>query len=304
VMDQMIRLNPAQISARATERAAAGDFKGAGDDYAAYTTLLTSMPETQGYIPQALAAIGYRLGGEAQKADDLFNAAQKKVDADTAEGKRGNLVDAFREVADFYAIVVAFDNGQDVRARNMLSAHSHWKLVGSGYVAELARRLQTVGTAEQQAISPIQTPQQIFDERRKTQIATILSKGDKNDKYWGYFIASYSDAAYGKLAPNVWKSKSSPYLSKTVNKDMNGQYVDTSANGSGVPCAYAIYMHMAVMAKAQGKSGFMVLPGQKYRCSGFFRIGNADDKDMVPAFMMDADKVLSDLDTYFPKPAA
>jgi nucleoid-associated protein YgaU len=302
LLDQMVRLNPQFSITRATALSAAGDFSGAGDDYSAYADLVATIPDEEAYEIEAAAAIAYRLGGNAEKADALVAAAQPHVDADAAAGKHTDFVNDYHELSDFYAIVVALDNGQTVRARNMFSAHSHWLLVNHGFVAELAKRLQSVGTPEEQAISPIQTPDQIRSEHQKTVIANITSQGDKGDKYWSYFIPANSDAAYAKLASSVWNSKNSKYISKSSNAEFNSQYVNTSTYGVGVPCAYALYMHLAVAAKSQGKSGFMIVPGQKNMCADFFRIGNPGDKDMIAPFMMNADQVIADLSTYFPAP--
>ena len=302
ILDQMVRINPKQATARASARALAGDFAGAADDYAAYNDLLATFPETQVYVMQALGATSYRLAGNAAKAEELMTAAKLKADSDATDGKRGDLVDSFHEISDFYDIVAALDAGQSVRARNMFSAHSHWRNIGYAYVAELARRLQTVGTPEEQAMSPIQTPDQVVSEFKKTIVAAITSKGDKDNQYWSYFIPANGDAAYARLSTAVWNTKRSPYIVKTKVAAMDSQYVSTSGAGVSIPCGYAMYMHLAVTAKAQGKTGFMMMPGQKNLCEGFFRIGNADDKGMVAPFMMNADQVIADLGTYFPKP--
>ncbi len=301
LLDQLVRINPQQIVTRATARAAAGDFTGAGDDYAAYAGVLATIPDVPVYAYQGLAATGYRLAGNAQQAEALLATAQQQADADTADGKNSEMVDAYREVSDFYAIIVALDNGQAVRARTMFSAHSHWTMVNYGYVAELAKRLQSAGTPEEQSASPIQTPEQVVADFRKSRITIITSKGDKGDQYWSYFIPANSDAAYAKLASNVWKTKNSPYIVKTRSTVMNSQLVDTSSYGVGIPCGYAMYMHLAVVAKSQGKSGFMMMPGQDHLCSAYFRIGNPDDKDMAAPFTMNADQVITDLGTYFPQ---
>ncbi len=302
LLDQLVRVSPKQIWTRAMARASAGDFAGAADDYAAWSDMLGTMEGVHNYLFQDLAAIGYRLAGKPEQADALVNTAKQQADADIAAGKHTNLADSHRELSDFYAIIVALDSGQAVRARNMFSAHSHWSSISYSYVAEVARRLQSVGTPEEQAMSPIQTPQDITGEFKRTMIAMITTKGDKDDKYWSYFIPANSDPAFGKFSDNVWYTKNSRYIDKKPINEVNGQFINTSINGAGVPCAYALYMHLALVAKAQGKSGFMVLSGQKSYCSTYFRIGNADDKNMLAPFMMNADQVIGDLKTYFPNP--
>jgi hypothetical protein len=306
ILDQVTRTNPKQISSRALARGLVGDFSGAADDYSAWGDMLAA-EDGHPYLYRDLAAIGYRLAGKPEQADALAGAARQQAETDIAEGKHTNLAAGYRELEDFYAIVVALDAGQAMRARNMFSARSHWSTIPHCYVAELARRLQSVGTPEEQANSPIRTPQEINDEFRKSMIANITSKGDKDDRYWSYFIPANSDPAFGKFSENVWNAKNSRYIGKAAvknpnGKDLNARFIDTSINGSGVPCAYALYLHLAVVAKSQGKSGFMILTGQKGYCSAYFRIGNPDDKDMLPPFMMNADQVISDLKTYIPNP--
>ena len=302
LLDRAVRLNPMASLSRAGARAGAGDFSGAGDDFSAIADLLGTIPTVPSYAARGQAAIGYRLAGKAQTAEDLMSASQKMVDADAADGKHAPEIDSYREASDFYTIVKAMDDGQAVRARNMFSAHSHWRSVNYGYVMEMARRLQSVGTVEEQAMSPIQTPAQILGDYNKAIVAAVTSRGDKGDQYWHYFIPANSDAAYGKFSENVWRGKNSRYINKTPDKDVNAQLVDTRSDGTGIPCAYALYMHLAVVAKAQGKTGFMVLPAQRNLCAVYFRIGNADDKDMIAPFMANADQVIADLSTYFPNP--
>jgi hypothetical protein len=301
-LDQLVRMSPADLTFRAAERATAGQFAQSGDDYLAYSILLRTIPKDAGYIMEQRAAIAYRLAGKTAQADTLLVEARAEADADALAGRHANFAQNFAEGTDFYAILVALDSGQALHARNLFAARSQWSSIAAGLVAEASRRLENVGTPTEQSASPIQSRRAILAETTKRQITAINYTGPDGNWRWGSFLPAFNDSDFDSFTNNVWRGDKSRYIADKPNDDWNAQWISVVRNGSGIPGAYALLLHLAVAAKAQGKSGFMLVPPQRATFQLFFRIGNPGDKDIVAPVLFNADTVITDLGPYFPRP--
>ena len=300
--DQLVRIYPLSLFERAAARASAGRFHDAATDFVAMAGILDSMPKGRGYSAQSRAAICFRLAGDAAEGDRLMKLAQERVDRDAAAGKSDSLVTSTTDGADLYAILVALDSGQAMRARTQFSARSRWNGISAGIVSEVARRLQKVGTPAEQANTPILTPAEIVAADQSRIAAVINDPGDDNADRFATFRPAFSPTEFNKFAANVWKTDKSRYIGQPAIENAPGELIDVSRNGSGVPGGYALMLHLALTAKARGARAFMLVPPQRYTYMSFFRTGTPGDGKIFTEAALDPDKVIADLSPVIPPP--
>ncbi|MBF9150149.1 hypothetical protein [Novosphingobium jiangmenense] len=302
VYDQASRAFPLALLDRAAARAVDGRFLEAASDYKAFSDLVGSIPKARGYPSLARSAIAYRLGGNATEGDKLLKLALAAAEADAAQGKTDTPVTAANEANDLYAILVALDSGQAMRARTLFSARTRWPTISAGLVAGVAARLETVGTAAERANTPIPTAKEVLAADQARVAAQINNTGDDNSDRFDTYRWAFAQTDFGKFAANVWKTDKSRYVT-TPKKDIEyGEFVDTSRNGTGTPAGYALLLHLALLTKARGHSHFMMMPAQSTVYRGMFRTGTPGDGKVFAEMAYDPDKVIAALSPLIPQP--
>ena len=300
--DQLVRIYPTSLLGRAQRLALVRRFAEAAQDQLTVSKLLDSIPKIAGYSTQARAAIGLRLAGNPAEADRVLASAQERADKDLAAGKSDTNAAQASEAADFYAIVVALDAGQALRARTLFSAHTHWATVPAGYAMEISRRLAKVGTPAEQQLTPIQSPVEIFAAEQKRAAGVITYAGEDNERRFAAYRLAFSPTEFNRFAGDVWRIEKSRFIAEKPNDTFKATLVDVSRDGGGFASGYAMLLHLALAAKARGADGFMMLPGQQRVYSCYVRIGKASDPDMFAPIMFNPDKVIADLSPLIPKP--
>ena len=81
---------------------------------------------------------------------------------------------------------------------------------------------------------------------------------------------------------------------------MPGRYLSVVRDGDGIPSGYALLLHTALTAQAEGRSSFLLMPGRTEIFSAMTRIGNSGDEGMVAPLSFDAAAVVRDLGPLFP----
>lgn len=300
--DQATRAFPLAVLERAAARAIDGRFLEAAADYKAFADVLGTIPKIRGYSSLARAAVAYRLGGNAAEGDRLMKLALEAAEADTAQGKTDSPVTATNEANDLYAIVVALDSGQGMRARTLFSARSRWPTLSAGLVAGVARKLETVGTPAERANTPIPTAKEVLAADETRIAAQINNTGDDNSDRFDTYRWAFAQTDFNKFAANVWKTDKSKYVT-TPKKDLEyGEFVDTSRNGTGTPGTYAMLLHLALLTKARGHSHFMLMPGQTSVYRARFRTGTAGDGKIFAEMAYEPDAVIAALAPLIPQP--
>lgn len=302
VFDQAVRVYPLAVLERAAARAVDGRFLEAASDYKAFADLLGTVPKVRGYSSLARAAVAYRLGGNVAEGDRLMKLALAAAEADTAQGKTDSPVTATNEANDLYAIVVALDSGQGMRARTLFSARSRWPTINAGLVAGVARKLETVGTPAERANTPIPTAKEVLAAEETRIAAQINNTGDDNSDRFDTFRPAFAQTEFAKFAANVWKTDKSKYVTTPKADIEYGEFVDTSRNGTGTPGTYALLMHLALLTKARGHSHFMLMPAQTSLYRARFRTGTPGDGKVFAEMAFEPEAVIASLAPLIPQP--
>lgn len=299
--DQLVKLYPLGLGYRAQLRARAGEFGPAADDFLAVRDMIYSLPEQEAYGIDAKAAVGYLLAGDEAKAHMLYERAKEAAAADLGDATNASSRSSVTEVGDFFNIWERLQKGETLIARTMFAGRSDWKHVATGFVAELSRRIDSASTDEMREQIAIKSGEEILTEFRDMVAAAIVDGGDKSKNRWMVFRNPVPDKDFRKFARNVWRTDKSRYLARKIDEEWDATYLDVSRNGSGLAGTYAFLLHAALMAKAKGKSGFMVMPGQSQAWAHYVRFGNPGDDRITDAALFDADEVITALSPYFPQ---
>lgn len=301
-LDQLVRAYPLNLLDRAAARADDGRFAEAASDYKTFADLLATVPKVRGEATMAQAAVAYRLAGNVAEADKFMKQALEKAEADAAAGKTDAPVTATHEANDLYAILVALDSGQALRARTLFSARSNWPTLAAGLVAGVARRLEAVGTPAERANTPIPTAKEVLAADEARVAAKINFAGDDNSDRFDTYRWAFAQTEFAKFATNVWKTDKSRYVTTPKTDLEYGEFVDTSRNGTGTPAGYAMLLHLALLTKARGHSHFMLMPGQSSLYRARFRTGTPGDGKVFAEMAYDPDKVIAALAPLIPQP--
>lgn len=302
--EQAVRVEPANLLMRSDIRQIAGDFAGAAADLDAWRRLIASIPDSEDVqFPSANAGLAFALAGNRARADELIAAAAKTNDTKIAAGKTEG-VTSTSEVLDFYDIWKMAADGKQAQARALFAGRSRWASVSTGAQVELAKLLRRDAKPNeligQLAIDPAEMRARALAIRAKV----VNDGGEDGAEHYKLVRDQIDSAQFAGFAANVWKADNSKYFVKNNPgaEKLHARLITTSRNGTGMPAAFAMYLHAALVSKAQGKSGFMVLPIHHAVFASLIRLGNPADGDIVAPVSFDADKVIADLSPLIPRP--
>jgi hypothetical protein len=298
--DNLVRLYPLALADRAAARQHAGDWSGAADDYELLERIYTSMSDRRVPTILAHAALARGLAGDAQAADALGRAAQEAIDAENASDRNTNLTGA-REVVDLFRILRTAQSGNAENARLLFAARSGWEIPNSAAVSRVAAVLRE-GAAEAQLTGLLAgDPARFRSEALATRARNI--HGDTAAKEYFRAIRDWSgQRAFSRFGGNVWREGRSRYFAREENKDTRARFVTVMRDGGGTPGHYALLLHSALVARAEGRRNFMLLPAQSALFAAFVRTGNPGDERMFDAVSFDTERVIADLSPIIPRP--
>jgi hypothetical protein len=293
--DNMIRVYPATLVERAFARQMAGDWAGGAADYDLWLEIERSVIDRAGMISLAQAAIAHAVAGNDARAEELAAAARTAMQADPNSAS----APAASEILDLYQIWKNARDGRLADARLLFGSRSAWLRPSAPVVAEVARLLQRGAEPGQLIGSLAGDPGRFRAElldRRKREL------NEAKDR----FVAIrpfYAQAAYDRFAANVWRSGRSHYFLREDNVRMKARMISVARDGTGVPANYALLLHAALIAQAEGKTRFMLLPLQINTASGWIRFGNEGGDTLFAPMTFDAARVIADLGPLIPRPA-
>jgi hypothetical protein len=293
--DNAVRQFPLILVDRAVARAVAGDFRGAAEDYELWSALTATVSERPD-----MASLGYRalylgLAGDVERAEALAREARTAMEANpnaTAAGGTG-------EVLDLYRIWRTARDGRAAEARLLFASRTSWQRAPSAAVSEVARILsEGAAPAERAGLlagDPARFRTELLDRRRR-EIA------DDKDRF-NAVRPFASQASYDRFARNVWHDGRSRYFLREDNAQVKARFISVARDGHGAPAGYALLLHSALTARAEGKTHFMLMPVRNQIQATMVRFGNAGDPGMVGPLTFEAARVVADLGPFIPRPA-
>jgi hypothetical protein len=292
--DNALRQYPLMLAERATARAMAGDFRGAVVDYETWSRLAATLSERVDMTSLAYRALYLALVGEREQAEALAREARTAMEADADSTAAGGV----GEVLDLYQILRTGRDGRMAEARLLFANRASWQRTPSAAVAEVARILSEGASPSERtgllAGDPARFRTELLDRRRRE----IL-----DDKERFTIIRPFaSQANYDRFSGNVWRDGRSRYFSREDNEQLKARFISVARDGYGAPAGYALLLHAALIARAEGKTHFMLMPTRSEIYATMVRFGNAADPGMVVPLAFEAERVVADLGSIIPRP--
>jgi hypothetical protein len=293
--ENLVRLYPAAVVDRAVARAMAGDFQGAAEDYRLWLDVERSTIGKPEMVGLANAALIHALAGDAARAEELAGQAREALH----EGETTAYAPVASEILDLYQIWKTAHEGRTADARLLFVNRASWLRPSAAAVAEVARQLRQGLPAD--VTGPLAADPAHY---RTELLARRLSEVKDVKTVFRVRRGFYSQSSYDHFGGNVWRAGQSRYLANADNDRLHARMVNVARDGYGTPANYALLLHSALAAQAQGKQAFMFLPGQTSNTAAFVRFGNPGDENLIAPLSLDAARVIADLGPVIPRPAA
>lgn len=293
--ENLVRLFPAAVIERALARQMAGDFRGGAEDYDLWMRLERSMIGKAGMVSQAHAALIRALAGDHARAEELATEARAALQAEPTS----SVAPAATEILDLYQIWKNAHEGRMADARLLFANRAAWLRPSPAAISAIAQQLReglpasaATGTL---AGDPLRFRTELLERR--------LREINDGKNRFATVRAFHGQADFDRFGGNVWRSGRSRYFTREDNVRMHARLINVTRDGIGAPAGYALLLHAALTAQAEGKRTFMMMPLQSSVAFGWVRLGNAEDENMIAPMSLDTARVIADLGPLIPRPA-
>jgi len=301
--EQLLRLNPESSFARADAKLFNGDLKGAAEDLDSWAEFIRNFSNDRPQYAMALAAVAQELVGNSPRAKVLADKATfiNNLQAQEDRGGDNSVVAKANQALAFLEVVRTMNAGKLADARALLAKDVQWLHIHTGTMMEVVRRLRIGAKPAELTGILANTPDELKAKELKNRLDAFNSGGEKGKDRYNVIRSRISDKDLARFGVNTWVTSPSKYLGAASAPDIRPRYITVQRDGSGVEASYALLLHTALVAKAEGKKYFMMMPGQEWLNASMVRIGNEGAPGLIVATSFDADKVIADLGPLIPK---
>jgi hypothetical protein len=131
----------------------------------------------------------------------------------------------------------------------------------------------------------------------------IIGASNADKALYGAVRAAMSGDEYSTWDSRVWNTSDSSYLVKKTGKEEYTGDLILMKPPNGIATGDALLMHCALLARARGKTGFVLYPARPRLDYAFVRFVDGSDPSAPVAAMLDANTVVAALSTEFPDPS-
>lgn len=306
--DTYVRILPAGLLSRYEAKQWAGDWVGSADDLKMVLAVQSSFwagdPRVEPAISARLA-VALMLAGDMESSNAMAADVRKAVDEMVKSGKaleQQAEVGQAEELLDFQAIGRQFTEGKVKEARTAFAARSRWLSPSAPAVVLMTARLRAGAAPAELTGALARDPDQLRTDALAAEAGKIIESESASQVLYAA-IRPYARASnYNPYTRSVWNTAKSRYVLKRSGKEKhNGEvvFVYGAMNAAG---GEAILLHCALMARARGKSGFVLSPSRKRLDSVLVMFGDAGDPAIVSGVLIDANEVISALAVDMPRP--
>lgn len=289
-----MRLYPQLILDRATARQMRGDFRGSSEDFEQWFAIQTTLGQDRQPPLIAFAALTRALAGDVEQAEAHVAEARRMI-ADDPQSAMSGLTS---ELLDLYRLWRMSHDGNVSNARLLFANRTTWSRFPAAIVSELARRLREGAPAAELTGELAGDPERFRAEDLQHRRSQIPSGKES----FAAMQPFSPQAQFDRFANNVWRVDRSRYLQRQGAANGEGQNLSVERDGDGIPAGYAVLLHAALSAQAQGYSHFMLMPGRTHIVDGVVRFGNEGDERLVRQLSFDAAQVVRDISPIIARP--
>jgi hypothetical protein len=263
-------------------------------------------PDALGSTLIASSAVTLLLAGDLALAETRIREAQANAETRRTEGSPESNAAELVELVDLYGILKTAQDGDMKSARRLFSARSRWIAPSFGVVLEATRRLRKDAPADELIGALALAPEALIRDRIDTRRAAVLAKDDDNKTLFFLIPSVDSPSLYEGLSKQVWRTDRSSMILPKADPAKSKMKMETLfLYGQDIEATLQAYMlHAALLAKARGHEGFVILPiiTEKVIAASF--VTGAKGEPGLPApFFNKAEDVIATLSDVIPDPA-
>ncbi len=310
-LDRFARLSPTGLFLQAEANEWIGNYLESAADYEAYLDNAKGFAtEKDPAAPQpaveARRAVALALGGDMKLSNAVAAEARKTVDELVRTGKAlnmQNVISVAEELLDFQAIVAKLDAGDVVQARAAFAGRTRWLTPTPAAIAELTARLSKGAKPGELTGALLRDPAEIRASGLTAELGSITGATNADTSLYAAIRSPMSADEYRYWNDDIRDTEDSDFLLKKTGKETYLGDVIYMKRSNGIATGDALLMHCALLARARGKTGFVIFPARKRLDMAIVRFGNPGDPGFPARATMDAATVITALSPEFqPKP--
>lgn len=301
-LERMLQINPSASGMIANV------YTQAGDDANALRALHVLEASTRAFVKpekyepfkDAVAsryAISLSLRGDAAGARAQLGLAEAALERRRARGDAARDATSFAAAEDNFAFARAATlsvEGRNAEAAELLNSRGSWPTVAPFYVSRLVGKVATAIPASARkgivATGEAGLAKQSLDAR------LAVLRDYENEKRLYNIDALSQDEELAKLAAQAWTGSDKPkWLLKPDKDPLPYDFLSTEGRFAGVASGEGLLLHAALIAKARGKTGFIMAPIRSKIYSVGVRFVNQGEEGMPTGTIVDADSVIREL---------
>ena len=140
----------------------------------------------------------------------------------------------------------------------------------------------------------------MWQKRRDLILAQMLEMDTNNRKLFSYILPYARIRGFEALSKSVWRTDKPRFLFKEPLK--NSKFTLMTVDGEPLTQPDALTLNAALLAKARGFKGFVLLRRTEKPDVALVQFGNVDDPAIAAPMWLDAEAVIADLRAEIPSP--
>jgi hypothetical protein len=275
----------------------AGDFKSAiaavrGLERGFSAFLKDPKPVTT--IHSVVAAFS-AMDGDVAGAKSELAIAKTALEQDRSEGEAASNPTVFAAGEEAYAFAeaaIAAASGDTAQAGKLLAARGSWPTIAPGVVAILVGRVAPKLPEKERLGVLAKGEEGLWKEALDARVA-VIKNSEHDDRLWSLTAVLEQDEGFRKLARNALSGAGkSKWLLKPGKEPRDFDILVAGTEASGWEGGEGILYHAALMAKARGKQGFVLLPKRDRMDWVGLRFVDSGELGIPPSSMIVADDVI------------
>jgi len=300
-LETMRRYYPDSTMRVAAVLAEGGDYAGASDAVRGFEASVDAFLKDPkpASVPHSMLATFAAMGGDVAKARAELAIAKSALEKDRGEGDAASEPTSFAAREDavaFAEAAIAQASGDNAQAAKLLAARGSWSALPGGLVARLVGKVAPQVPEKDRIGVVAKGEDALWKETLDARLA-LLRNDEKDDRLWSSTALLAQDVNYQRLAAQALTGGSAKpkWLLKPGKEPRNYDFISTIVSAQGWEAGEGILYHAALIAKARGKQGFVLLPKRDRIDYVALRFVNPGELNIPSGAIIMADDVIAAL---------